>query len=121
MERLHCIMHVNLDTLKLSLSRKEIDFNKIDYIGDTPLHLACYFGQRDIIKLILDNAQFKGINFKTRNVDNETAEDLARLEGHSYVPQLFLEAEAEIELRNFKRKHGIAFPKIKETRKRQSK
>ena len=87
-----------------------------DAVKNSRLEFVKLLADCGIIKLMLDNAEFKGINVKARDVWNQTAEDLAKLEGHSEVPQLFLKAEAEIELRKFKRKHGIAFPEFKETK-----
>ena len=65
-----------------------IDINVVDSSGDTPLHYACYFGQFDIVKFLLENSNQKGIDIAKMNNSQQTAEDLARQQGHKDISEL---------------------------------
>jgi ankyrin repeat protein len=52
---------------------------------ESPLHLAAYFGQRDIVQSLLD----KGADYRAINRDGRTAMGLAQEKGHTDIVGLF--------------------------------
>ena len=65
-----------------------IDFHVVSLAGSTPFHLACAFGQVEVVKFLLENAKEKGIDIEKKTFDQNTAEDLAREQGHHDILDL---------------------------------
>ena len=62
---------------------KNIDFNKADYDGRTPLHLACSNGHLNIVKHLIEHCSLIEINSKDR-WGNSPLDDAER-EGHKEI------------------------------------
>ena len=63
----------------------EVDFNVVADGGCTPLHLACWHGRYEIVKFLFQNYDVKGIDVTLKNNFGQTAEDLARQNGHQDI------------------------------------
>ena len=63
----------------------DIDFNVVDPDGRTPLHYACWYGQLEVVNFLLDNAKEKEIDIFKKDNFLRTAEDYARLKGHTDI------------------------------------
>ena len=66
-----------------------IDCNIVDDHGWTPLLCASFSGQYEFVKFLLENAKEKGIDVSKKNIDQRTAEDFAKQEGHKNIVALF--------------------------------
>ena len=60
-----------------------IDLEMKTPAGSTPLHTACEFGNFDVVKILIND-----VDIYKKNSYQETAEDLARLYGHSDILEL---------------------------------
>ena len=81
--------NMNLVKFIFGNSSFDIDYNVVDEEGNTPLHVACIQGQFEVVKFILEEANQKGIDIAKKNMMGQTAEDLARNNGHKDVVDLF--------------------------------
>ena len=63
----------------------DVDFNVVSLRGWTPLHSACRFGQYEVVKFLFKNHKDKGIDVTRKTNDHQTAEDLARQNGHENI------------------------------------
>ena len=79
-----------LDLLKFIVENPDfnIDFNVVNQYGNTPLNIACYNGQFEVAKFLLDNSNEKEIDIYKKNNYQQTAEDLARFKGHKDILEL---------------------------------
>ena len=59
----------------------DIDVNVQTTSGKTLLHVACYHGQFEVVKFLLENSKQKGIDVTKMDNLQHTAEDLARHKG----------------------------------------
>ena len=75
----------NLKLLKYIFGNSAFDFNAVDTDGWTPLHFASHFGQYEVVKFLYENYEAKGIDVAKKTNEGETAEDLAREEGHQGI------------------------------------
>ena len=66
----------------------DIDFNVKNQYGNTPLNIACFTGQFEAVKLLLEHSNEKEIDIYQKNNYQQTAEDLARLKGHKDILEL---------------------------------
>ena len=64
----------------------------VDNYGNTPLHCACFHGQIEVVKYLLQLYEDKGIDIYAKNNNNITAEEKAKQKGHANIVALF-EAE----------------------------
>ena len=64
-----------------------IDLEMRTPAGSTPLHTACEFGNIDVVKSLLQKSTIEVDIYKKNNYQ-ETAEDLARLYGHTDIVKL---------------------------------
>ena len=80
--------HLELLKYIASISDFEVDFNVVDSIGWTPLHLASYYGQYEAVKFLFQNYEDKGIDVARKTSDGDTAEDLAKEEGHQDISEV---------------------------------
>ena len=58
----------------------------MDHIGRTPLHIACFYGQYEVVKFLLENSKEKGIDIAKKNIHQATAEDYARNSSQTLTP-----------------------------------
>ena len=63
----------------------EVDFNVVDPYNQTPLHHASWYGQYEVVKFLFQNYEAKGIDVARKTSDGDTAEDLAKEEGHQDI------------------------------------
>ena len=67
----------------------------MNHNGQTPLHIACFGGQYEVVKFLLENSKEKGIDVTKKtistplNMGQKTAEDYARDKGHQNIVDLF--------------------------------
>ena len=66
----------------------DIDFNVAHQSGRTPLHIACYNGQFEVVKFLLENSKEKGIDIYKKANDQKTAQDLAKEKGHNNILEI---------------------------------
>jgi uncharacterized protein len=78
------------------LLKKGIDINKKDVEGRTPLFLAAYLGEKDIVHLLVKNGAF--VNAKTTN--QNTALMAACRNRHSNVVKVLLASNADIAIKD---------------------
>ena len=74
-----------------------IDFNVVTQHGNTPLHIACWKGQIEIVKVLLENSKEIGIDIAKKNNYQQTAEDVAKHFGYQEILDLF-EIHRELEV-----------------------
>ncbi|TFK26350.1 ankyrin, partial [Coprinopsis marcescibilis] len=76
--------------VKAILSRRRVDVNRRSRERDrhTPLTLASYTGQCNIVQLLLE---MEGIDINGRNILGQTALELAVQEGHQDIVELWLQ------------------------------
>ena len=74
---------------------KNIDFNITDHGGATLLHFACYVGQYEVVKFMLENSNAMGIDVTKRTIYQKTAEDYARQKGHKKIVGLFIKSRLQ--------------------------
>ena len=78
-------------------SSEESGLNIKDQRGQTPLMAACFFGHKDVVKLLLDHS--KRIELNSKNKFGKTAFTLACKNGHKSVVKLLLDhTERNIDL-----------------------
>ena len=77
----------NLDLLKYIFGNPnfDIDFNIVDPDGRTQLHYACRYGQLEVVRFLLEDSNEKGIDIFKKDNFLRTAEDYARLKGHTDI------------------------------------
>ena len=84
--------HLKLLNYLVENPNLHIDFNVIVY-GYTPLNIACIEGQYEVVKLLLENLKEKGIDITKKSTSKRhaqlTAEEIARVEGHTDILELF--------------------------------
>ena len=66
----------------------EVDFNVVDDVDQTPLHLASWIGHFEIVNFLFQNYEAKGIDVTKKTNYGSTAEDLARQHGHQNILEL---------------------------------
>ena len=69
---LHFASSSNNCYLVKMLLEKNFDINVRTNFGTTPFHYACSYGNLDIIKVFLDNAQKFSINLNAQNIEGRT-------------------------------------------------
>lgn len=79
------------ETIKL-LIRKNAQFEKVGFTGDTILHCVVPFGTRELIEFIIDN----GIDIDIQNKYGQTSLHLAAFQGSKVVVSLFISKGANI-------------------------
>ena len=77
-----------VEKLFKTLLKTSLDFNTLDDRVETPLHSACALGSKELVKLLLDHAERKGINVKAVNDLDETVVHAA-LQNEGIVKYLF--------------------------------
>ena len=77
----------HLDLLKYIFENPNfnIDFNVPTQNGSTPLHSACSGGQYEVVKFLFKIHKAKGIDVTKQTNEHQTAEDLARQNGHENI------------------------------------
>ena len=80
----------NIELLKYIINNPnfDIDFNVVDQYGATPLHVACYFGQIEVVKLLLETSKRRNIDIYKQNNQGYTPEKLAEVSGHADIAEL---------------------------------
>ena len=63
-----------------------IDLKMKTPAGSTPFHTACEFGNNDAVKILLQKSN--DVDIYKKNIYQHTAEDLARLNGHTHILEL---------------------------------
>jgi len=66
----------------------EVDFNVVDVVDQTPLHLASWIGHFEIVNFLFQNYEAKDIDVTKKTNYGYTAEDLARQHGHQNILEL---------------------------------
>ncbi|KAF5250374.1 hypothetical protein FANTH_4474 [Fusarium anthophilum] len=64
--------------------------------GWTPLHLACFYRQQEIVSLLLPEIPLPGVEVNVEAVNRRTPLHLASLSGNEIIAQLLLQREADV-------------------------
>ncbi|KAF5962343.1 Het6 heterokaryon incompatibility protein [Fusarium bulbicola] len=64
--------------------------------GWTPLHLACFYRQQEIVSLLLPEIQLPGVEVDVEAVNRRTPLHLASLNGNEIIAQLLLQRKADV-------------------------
>ena len=79
-----------LENVKLLFECKELkSFDAGNAHGNTPLHFASLIGNDKVVEYILSQSKIKPIDIHKVNNSGHTAEDEAKLEGHTKVLEVF--------------------------------
>ncbi len=107
---LHNAVRVNnIRLIKELLSKNDIDINKIDFYGYTPLHLAVRFNYFDIAKELIDN----GANVNTIDSYKDTPLLDSIRSGYTDISKLLICNNANIELMDKFNKSALDYTLLK--------
>ena len=79
------------------LDNTDIELNSRDNDGETAFMLACRFGQKDVVQLLLDNGD-RDIELNAKDYGGNTAFQIACFEGHKDVVELLLNYPEHIDI-----------------------
>jgi ankyrin repeat protein len=86
------IQYGNLEFLQKLFSQFNVEINRMDEFGETPLILACQNKYKDIVDLLLKN----GANPNLKNKNQDTPLNIACASGDIPIVQLLLDHHADI-------------------------
>lgn len=87
------ITHDDLETVQSWLSKEDVDPNRRDYTGRTPLHLAVMISTPEIVQCLVDH----GARLVSRIADGRTALHLAAARGSREIVKILLTKSEENE------------------------
>lgn len=77
---LHQAVKFNNKTVTELLINNDADFNSVNNNGETPLHIACFNGNIDLVTLLIEKT-----DHTTKNSNNKTALDIAKEKGNKEI------------------------------------
>lgn len=63
-----CKYHNSLSSIKFMLQNTDIDYNKKDYLGKTPFHIAIFKSNKSIIELFISSGVNLNIHYRNKNI-----------------------------------------------------